>query len=99
MPTTSDIALIKSLHLFSPHVQEKIVWDIFIGVLILFSVLATPFQISFEMELSSDLQTVLYVVDVLFFIDMLVTANTCYLSVNGTLVLSRRKIIQRYLKR
>jgi CRP-like cAMP-binding protein len=63
-----------------PDDAYKVRWDLFIGMLIMFSVIVIPVQIGFSRVSSGPLSLFDAVTDSLFFMDMLVSARTAYFS-------------------
>jgi CRP-like cAMP-binding protein len=82
-----------------PKLDAKIRWDIFVGVLIVYSVLIIPVQIGFDVSPSSDLKFFDHVVDSIFAVDMLLSVLTCYYDENlDCYVIIWKKIALNYIK-
>jgi len=65
------------LPLIKPQNPYKILWDIFVGFLILYSVIEIPWMIAFEREATGVLLGFDIFVDVVFGLDMLLTLHHC----------------------
>lgn len=81
-----------------PDEPVKQKWDLFIAALILWCLVMIPWMLAFEVE--GALVTVNYVVDSLFFVDIVLTFFTgVYVDREGVAVLQRerREIVSRYL--
>ena len=65
-------------YLILPKSDNKVKWDIYVGVLIVYSVLIIPVQIGFGREAEGGLKIFDYCVDGFFFVDMVLSARTCY---------------------
>jgi hypothetical protein len=63
-----------------PNGPAKRNFDVFIGLLIIFSVFWVPVQVGFDVTSTDAMVTVYYVVDSFFFIDMCVSFRTVYFS-------------------
>ena len=69
---------IQKRFLILPKDDDKVKWDMFIGVLIMYSVLIIPVQIGFGRQAEGGLKIFDYCVDVFFLLDMLASSRTCY---------------------
>lgn len=65
-----------------PTNTMKIRWDIFVGALILYSIVVIPVQIAFNRRATGPLAVVDYFIDVVFFFDIVVSTRTAYYSEN-----------------
>jgi CRP-like cAMP-binding protein len=90
---------ITSRYLILPKSSKKISWDLFIGLLILYSVLIIPVQIGFDVPPSEGgLQVFDQIVDIFFGIDILISMRTCYFDeVEDAYVTLPKKIYRHYL--
>eukprot|EP00500_Bicosoecida_sp_ms1_P000160 CAMPEP_0203810142 /NCGR_PEP_ID=MMETSP0115-20131106/2759_1 /ASSEMBLY_ACC=CAM_ASM_000227 /TAXON_ID=33651 /ORGANISM="Bicosoecid sp, Strain ms1" /LENGTH=1752 /DNA_ID=CAMNT_0050718925 /DNA_START=358 /DNA_END=5612 /DNA_ORIENTATION=- len=71
-------AQVKPWHVIDPRTRGKLMWDILLAVLILYSVLLIPFRIGYDVEAEGVTLAFDYVVDVFFFIDMVVNFRTAF---------------------
>ena len=100
-PSSKRNEILSKLYLFDPQGKRNLVWDAICVVFILFTVFYVPIQVSFlaNAPLSQPLQIIDYVVDTIFFADVLVTSNTAYYnSETDTLIIDRVSIVTRYAK-
>ena len=65
-------------YIIHPNNPKKIVFDLAVGVLIVYSILAAPFRIAFDLMESPDLLVSDIVMDSIFGLDILVTFRTAY---------------------
>ena len=72
----------------------KIVWDFFCMALIFYEIIAIPFSISFDVDLSDVFDII---VNLIFVTDIVLNFNTSYYF-NGNPIVNRKKIAIRYLK-
>ena len=79
-------------YILLPKSDNKIRWDLFIGVLILFSVIVIPVQIGFGVKSKGGLAAFDLTVDIFFVLDMLVSLRTCYYKdeIDAYVVIPRR---------
>jgi len=64
--------------LILPKDDDKVKWDMYIGLLIMYSVLIIPVQIGFGRQAEGGLKIFDYCVDIFFFLDMVASSRTCY---------------------
>lgn len=84
-------------YILLPKSENKIKWDLFIGILIIFSVILIPVQIGFARKSSGGLAVFDYVVDAFFVIDMIASMRTCYFDdEHDAYVVIPRKMYQHY---
>ena len=96
---TTDEADIQSRprYLFSPIGRRKIVWDLITGVAILYSLIDVPFQIGFHSTSQQSNTSLDFLVDGVFFLDILFTFNTVYFHKESNVYITdRRKIAKNY---
>ena len=85
--------------LIDPSSSFKMVWNIIISILLIYTATVMPFAMAFltsepwDFWYTSDL-----LLDVFFFFDLVVNCLTSYEDIEGKLVRSRCKIFKRYLK-
>lgn len=85
-------------YIVRPNNRHKFRWDLFIGALIMYSVVAIPFRIGFDREASHGELLFDILVDVCFCIDMIVNFITAYRDADGQLVMNPAQIRRHYLK-
>ncbi|CAM9123551.1 unnamed protein product, partial [Chrysoparadoxa australica] len=73
-------------------------WDLWVALLIIYSCITVPLRIGFDLEASVAGGTVDALVDIMFFIDIVVNFCTAYLDDDGEVVTDRRLIARRYLR-
>jgi hypothetical protein len=98
-----DEAEILKLWIIPPSHPKKVVWDMFVGALIVYSVLSIPFIIGFRYPVEYDDSFALWflniMVDVMFGVDMLASSRTAYVDPElDQLVSNAAKIRRNYLK-
>lgn len=112
-PSTKDIIYVRSnnklirtksrpdvthSYVFNPNSNFKNKWNLVVFILLLYVFVGTPWVIAFEeLTLDNPLFYTEYLVDFLFFIDIVLTLNTAYYE-EDNLVCSRLAIFRRYLK-
>lgn len=60
----------------NPNGQFKNTWDLFIGLLVIYSIIINPFRIAFLSSEYSPLDTVEWVITAIFFVDLFVNCIT-----------------------
>ena len=83
--------------LIKPDNSTKLIWDIYIILLLLYTAIWTPLQIAFIDNVPQFLQMVDLTMDCSFFFDIILSFNTTYFDEKGFLVVSRAKIACNYL--
>jgi len=93
-------SLLRQSLVFHPSLTAKVYWDIFVGILIIYSVISVPFRIgfAFEADPNSFLGIFDWVVDSFFFLDMGVAFRTAFTDEDGDLVTDDRRMARRYLR-
>ena len=95
LPITESL---KTHRLFNPTGKFKLIWDTFIGALIMYSVVIIPYRIGFEQDPSFGLEIFDYAIDLLFGIDICATFNTAVDDPQtDLLIVNRPTIVVRYL--
>jgi len=85
--------------LFHPSKKPKIVWNVIVAVLLIYTATVMPFSMAFvESEPWDVLYTFDLVLDALFFLDVIVNIFSCYTDEEGKLVTNRKKIFIKYLR-
>lgn len=83
-----------SLRLFHPTGRRKIVWDSLAGLAIIYALINVPYRISFISDrMSTPTAALDYIVDGVFFLDILVTFNTAYIETDTNLLVTSRLLI------
>ena len=82
-----------------PENQLKSVWNVYIGILLIYTALIMPFALSF---IDSSGKDAWFYIDLLldssFFIDLLINLSSAFYRNDGVLVTSRKAIFLQYLK-
>jgi len=78
--------------------QEKLVWDLFITLVLFFSCIETPYRIAFVKEDGSLGLLIGYSVDLMFFIDIILTFNSAIEDNRKQFIDDRKVIAALYLK-
>jgi hypothetical protein len=73
-------------------------WDLFISIVILYSVVTLSYQLGFRIEFGGTLAVLDGMVDVLFALDILMTFNTAIYNSDGDLIVDRKFVALTYLK-
>ena len=89
--------LMQRTGLFHPESPLKMVWDVLMSHVILYSVITITYQIGFASYFTGALKGVDYAVDISFAADILASFNTAAVDVNGNLISSRKQVSHLYL--
>ena len=81
-----------------PTNEYKIYWDVFITTLLLFSCILTPMHLALYNELSRGWNVTNSLIDVAFFIDIIIIFNTAIYNDDLEIIDDRRVISMTYLK-
>ncbi|CAE8641768.1 unnamed protein product, partial [Polarella glacialis] len=81
-----------------PGCKAKVLWDLLLGFLIVYSVLAITFRFSFETEVSLPMTVVDAVVDIFFLGDMICSWRTAFLDQDSLLVTIPWELRRSYFK-
>lgn len=73
-------------------------WDIAVAVLIVYGCISIPLRIGFDLETNAAQVIADAIVDVAFFVDMILSFRTAYLAADGEIVTNPGDIAVRYLK-
>jgi CRP-like cAMP-binding protein len=89
----------KQHKLLHPESGKKIIWDMVVGLMIMYSVVMVPYQIAFSTEAKGGGLVVEVIIDICFGIDMFGAFNTAYFTqtVNRSLVVNKSMIMKNYL--
>merc|ERR1719502_2659315 len=80
-----------------PKNPKKVVWDMFAGALIVYSVTKIPYEMAFQPKTLDTIPVAIFdlFVDICFFIDMYLTFHTAYFEVGTNLLRSKKRDIRR----
>lgn len=81
----------------NPNVSYKIVWDLIVSLIVIYSIIMVPLQLSFSVATDGGFYVVDWIVDVFFMIDIIVNFFTAYNDNRGT-VYDNCMICKHYLK-
>lgn len=77
----------------------KLLWDIFVAFLIVYSVIVIPYRIGFEITSSGPLTTFDSLIDIIFLIDIIINFNCAQEDrQSDMMIVSRREIAKNYLQ-
>jgi len=81
-----------------PGTKRKTVWDVAVGLLIVFSVAVVPLRLGFSIEATKPWLIIDWITDSIFVVDILITFRTAYIDDNNVLVTIPAMIKSRYLR-
>jgi CRP-like cAMP-binding protein len=89
--------------LIHPKDMRKLMWDSWMGVLIIFSIVTIPMQVAFEsyqhVSSAANLQAFDYAIDIFFFLDIIANFNTAYFSDEEDVYIAvHSRIVMNYLQ-
>ncbi|CAM9898271.1 unnamed protein product [Ectocarpus sp. 8 AP-2014] len=84
--------------MFHPEAPIKVSWDLWLSMVIIWSVLEVTYRLGFDRPPEGGWQVLSYFVDALFFADMLVTLRTALLDRDGEVVANQKQVAVAYLK-
>ncbi|CAM9123629.1 unnamed protein product [Chrysoparadoxa australica] len=90
--------LVYETGLLHPDSAVKMSWDIFMSVLIIWSVLEVSFRLGFNAPAEGGWFVWNVMIDCMFFMDMVASFNTAYFAVDESLVVNRKMAAIHYLK-
>lgn len=85
-------------YVIPPNFRWKLRWDILVGSLIIYSVLIIPWRISFDIEPDVIATVVDVLVDIIFFLDLVMCFRTAFVDADGTIETVTWHIGRRYLR-
>lgn len=97
--TAADLdpnTLWRTHQLIHPENEKKIVWDMLIGVFIVYSVIVVPLRIAFSLDAAGAEVAFDAVMDLLFLTDMIFSCNTAFKDHSGKYILKRSLIRTNY---
>ena len=84
--------------LFYPEDQFKIIWDLFITLVLLISCVTTPYRIAFgEVVEPVKWKIINFTIDALFLIDIFVIFNSAYYDEDYMIIENRKQIAKGYI--
>jgi CRP-like cAMP-binding protein len=87
-----DCGIIDGAHTY------KICWDMFVGLLIIYSAVVVPYRLGFAIDSQGEWLFVDYIVDAIFLIDMVLSFNTSFNNGGKEVIRTRKEIARNYLK-
>lgn len=69
---------IRNKCIIDPTNSFKLNWDVFVTILLMYSCIATPVQIALWDELEGTPQVINWIVDSLFFLDIIIIFNSAF---------------------
>lgn len=82
-----------------PDSNVKRIWDAFVGLMVLYSVVVVPLRVGFDVPLETYTEALWeFIVDFVFISDMALTFFEGYITNDGELITNRSKIRTNYLK-
>ena len=82
-----------------PDSLFKELWNIYIGILLIYSALVVPFTSSFyDLQPGDFLLNLDVMIDISFIIDFIISLNTAFYNEDNVLILSRKSIMMNYFK-
>ncbi|CAD8104029.1 unnamed protein product [Paramecium primaurelia] len=88
----------KHKHLFLPDSIFKKYWQYVLMILLIYTAFITPIRLAFIEEFNIIWFSLELIVDILFFLDILITFNTAYFNEEGVLIVDRQQIANQYLR-
>jgi len=76
-------------HLFLPDSKFKKYWQYVLMILLIYTAFITPIRLAFIEEFNIIWFSLELIVDILFFLDILITFNTAYFNEEGVLIVDR----------
>lgn len=70
-------------YIVPPHHSRKVKWDLFVGAMVLYSVMVIPWRFGFGIDPGGFSEAIDYTVDFLFFVDICLSFRTGYLDSEG----------------
>jgi CRP-like cAMP-binding protein len=81
-----------------PENTKKVLWDIFQGVLIVYSVITVPYRMAFLVPTNVGWDVSNTIIDILFGVDIILNFFTAYFDDEGKLISERWPVIRSYLR-
>jgi hypothetical protein len=85
--------------MFHPSNKPKTVWNVIMGILLVYTATVMPYKISFVVSKVGDPWFYLeIIIDILFFLDVIVNIFSAYVDHEGAIIKNRKMIFLRYLR-
>ena len=84
--------------MFYPDSFFKSYWDLLITLMLVFSCTIIPYRIAFIVKEDSNWEVLQIIIDLFFFVDIIFSFNTAFMSEDLKLIESRKVIAKDYLK-
>ena len=84
--------------IFNPNCRFKIIWNILIMFLLLYTATVLPYRVCFNQLQSSEWMLADMIIDIIFLSDVVINFNTAQVSISERLIYSRKEIAKSYLK-
>ena len=88
----------KSCLVFHPKHRFKLLWNLFIMILLFYTATVLPYRICFDLLQDQDWTFIDLCIDIVFFCDILLNFNTALISLSGKLTYNRSEIAKKYIK-
>ena len=85
-------------YIIHPRNRHKMFWDVYCGLIILYSVLVIPFRICFNQEAVGFTYFLDFAIDFSFFLDMVMSFRTGFYTKSGHLSMNSSRIASNYLR-
>jgi hypothetical protein len=95
---STNAARLFALGIAHPKHPYRIGWDLFVGVLIVFSVCVVPYRIGFDLDARGVWLWADVAIDLIFGVDILVNFRTTFADSDGAYVTDARRLAGRYLR-
>lgn len=85
----------------SPSINSRLsqlIWDIFVAIMIVYGCVSIPLRIGFDLETSAAQVAIDAVIDVMFFVDMVLQFRTAFFADDGDVIAEPRDIAWRYIR-
>jgi hypothetical protein len=97
LKVTTPESLTAATGLIHPDSSRKMLWDVTVSLVIVYSVITITYQLGFALEFTGTLANVDLVVDCIFALDIVITFNTAVIDEDENLVSDRAAICSIYL--
>jgi len=87
----------RKTYFLHPEATFKSLWDIFVGILIIYSVIEVTYRLSFGIDAKGAWRILSYTIDSLFAIDILITFRTS-IWLESNIIIDSKVIAKKYLK-
>ena len=98
-PSTENVIVSMPFLILSPGSKFKVLWNIIMALVLLYTALIMPYTLTFIDYNTFDAWGILEIIlDILFFIDIIINFNSAYFDQEGSLITARKDITINYLK-